>query len=362
MNKELIPLANGEFKQRKDIVVGDYLIGQNGEATKVLFTQLVKDVPTYQVTLNDGRQFTLGKDEYLGTRTRDTLGLKNGDMRKLRFNKIQIMAKDFFIYQTLKTGRVVRHSRYSLPMNESVHVYPKRTHVIAPYALGVLIAEGALKEVNSHRLTISSGELDVVHKFIKGAGLTKYAKRQEFVYDFIQRDNVQALPVMNEIIRLNLNHRTFSKFIPEEYLKDSVDNRMNLLKGLIDTDGTIKNPKETAGGYYIRYSTSSELLRNTFQELIRGLGFGCTTVVRAENKFQSINYNISVFTPQTIWSSQKHDTRVESNVKGYVSSKHIHSKIVDIVLVDERKEYNYIRVLGNSNYLVGEMVVGGFSR
>ena len=53
--------------------------------------------------------------------------------------------------------------------------------------------------------------------------------------------------------------RSYEKFIPEEYLFNSVDVRASILRGLIDADGSLDSRDKKSR---IEYSTSSEQLKN----------------------------------------------------------------------------------------------------
>jgi len=64
---------------------------------------------------------------------------------------------------------------------------------------------------------------------------------------------------------------TNDKFIPQEYLYDSVENRIALLQGLMDTDGTAVKRSGQASFY-----TVSPQLRDDLMFLVRGLGGRCT--------------------------------------------------------------------------------------
>lgn len=67
--------------------------------------------------------------------------------------------------------------------------------------------------------------------------------------------------------------RRVEKFIPEEYLTASLEQRLDLLAGLLDTDGTLSHHKYT-------FSTADELLKNTFIDLLHT--FGWRVCVREE--------------------------------------------------------------------------------
>ncbi len=70
--------------------------------------------------------------------------------------------------------------------------------------------------------------------------------------------------IKQDIIKLGLNVRSPERFIPEEYKCGSVDQRLALLRGLMDTDGA-------AGKNRISYSTMSYQLAEDVVYLVRSL-------------------------------------------------------------------------------------------
>lgn len=73
-------------------------------------------------------------------------------------------------------------------------------------------------------------------------------------------------PLTTEIRRLKLNVNCENKFIPNEYLYNSIENRLELLRGLLDTDGSIT----TSGN--IEFTNKNEKLCSQVIELCRSLG------------------------------------------------------------------------------------------
>jgi ATP-dependent DNA helicase RecG len=70
--------------------------------------------------------------------------------------------------------------------------------------------------------------------------------------------------IKNELIDLNIfGKKSYEKFIPKEYKLASITDRIELLRGLLDTDGTIKKNGE------ITYTTTSETLADDIIYLVR---------------------------------------------------------------------------------------------
>jgi hypothetical protein len=65
--------------------------------------------------------------------------------------------------------------------------------------------------------------------------------------------------------------------IPEHnYLSWDFNSRLELLKGLMDSDGSLKNTENSAKGSKVSFSTTSPYLRDLITNLVRSLGGRCT--------------------------------------------------------------------------------------
>lgn len=325
----IVKMANGTDKMARDVEVGDMALGQDGKPTKVLARFPHKDKKFYRVTLADGRSMEVC-DEHLvpvWSRAQRTPKIINN----LQVKELGSMLDDYKYTSKAKNGRVITGNKYYLPLTESVK-YPEQEHIISPYVLGVLIAEGSLNDINRGKLVASFNESDVLEKFINEAGLERYTHRDDnYSYNFSEKRNKRAKIIKDELRRLDLNHTTMGKFIPKEYLIDSIKNRKELLKGLMDADGCIVRKKDRVD-YSLSYSTSSPLLRDTFLELVDGLGYGRS--VLEDKRGEHSNWMIGVFTPEVIWSSKKHSERVVG--REYRSSKHIYTQIVNIEYIGKQ--------------------------
>ena len=78
-----------------------------------------------------------------------------------------------------------------------------------------------------------------------------------------------------------------NKFIPREYMEDCIENRWDLLNGLLDSDGSICIEKGR-----VSYSTTSSLLKDNIIELAQSLGF--QTSISCDNRKESICYTIHI--------------------------------------------------------------------
>ena len=96
---------------------------------------------------------------------------------------------------------------------------------------------------------------------------TKQLTVDNLKFGYTGKISESSNPFKEMLIGLNLlGKKSYEKFIPIEYKQSSVDNRIELLRGLLDTDGTIKKNGE------ITYITTSEQLADDVRELVWSLG------------------------------------------------------------------------------------------
>ena len=84
----------------------------------------------------------------------------------------------------------------------------------------------------------------------------------------------------------------------------SKEQRMNLLKGLMDTDGTVRVSKTGAVAY--AFSTNSEPLAKDVKLLAHSLGIGATMSGYDREDKKNLEYEVRLYTSKTIVSSEKH--------------------------------------------------------
>lgn len=327
----LIPMADGTKKFAKDVKVGDNLISRKGEPTQVLAKYPQPKHMLYKVTSYDGREQILHPNHLMSVWSQKQKDYRKYNHECLLTRPLEDIMKD---YKSVSKDGDNAH-KYLLPLAEPVQ-YKEQQHVIPPYALGVLLGDGSLGEVNQGKFVASFNEEDVLNNFMKSIGSTEYKhKDYNYNYRFTQENNPVVGDYIKEIKNLGLNHTTVSKYIPDEYLYDSIENRMELLKGLIDTDGYI-GFSDGRNGYNISFSTVSRKLKDSFLTLIDGLGIGRRVSMdnRAYEKYSTGEmFTISLFTDKKIWSSSKHEAHTGGHE--WISNKHLGMPIMKI---EEYKE------------------------
>lgn len=189
---------------------------------------------------------------------------------------------------------------YKMPITDPVY-YNKQNLPIDPYVLGVLIGDGGMTSGNTI-LTSKDDEIisfvnDIIEKDCLYLKPTK-ALLEGISYDYMiaikDKEVTRENKITRETGKLGLRCKSEYKFIPEVYLYSSVEDRISLLQGLMDTDGTIDKRNGSPS-----YSTSSKKLSEDFCELVRSLG-GIATISLKKTKCLDA-YVININLPNNIF-------------------------------------------------------------
>lgn len=270
------------IKLFRDLKVGDFVFDRFGKPTKVVGIFPQGDLDAYEVELTDGRKGVYNDEHLWGILT----SRNNISVKSLK----QLMEEG--ISRIDEKGNT--HSIHSIPTHSWV-MYEEKPVETDPYVLGAFLANGSL---TSKYLTLSTSDEFIVKKVADILGYT-YKKNSDKNYNWsFYLEEGQKVKTSDINFYGNLNKLSHEKFIPEEYLVNSKEIRSNLLKGLMDNNGTIGTKQN---GCKVGYSTSSEQLMKDFTRLVGSLGY-CYGVSEDKRK-ENTNYTII---PQVPNSEKKH--------------------------------------------------------
>ena len=282
------------YKFMKDIKIGDYVIGGDGKQHKVIgvYPQGKKEV--YEITFKDGRKTKCCKEHLWNVTTKTTRSHNRG-------------YKTIELKEILKKPIKIKNDyNFRIPTTKPVEFYNNKKLPINPYLLGALIGDGCLtlklnKANNTRNIYFSNSEEDVINKVenhLKDIGVSMHRN----IYTTNQFILRHCKKLKQDIIDLKLNCKSSKRFIPKIYKTASVKDRIELLQGLIDTDGHI-----TAKGS-IRYSTKSKQLADDVLDIAYSLGYRATIII-AKNREEE--YIVTICANDTIFSSKKHKKAME---------------------------------------------------
>ncbi len=237
-----------------DLKVGDKISTPDGSAATIIQIHEHGEKDVYKVTFVDGRILEVGLEhlwKIKKTRTNRRKSNKNGE-------------GGWFIADTeWMINYINKNGNYNLavPLTEPViftKSYKVKMRKIDPYLLGVLIGDGCITDPCG-LISISGKDCEIFDEIEKlGYSLKRYEKQAKIL---------QCTELKTELNRLKLLGKySYNKFIPECYKYSSVEDRISLIQGLMDTDGYVDDRG------HLSYTTTSERLAKDVQWVIRSLG------------------------------------------------------------------------------------------
>lgn len=257
----LILKRNGEWTEMQYIQLGDKLASPDGILSEVeaIFPQGQRDI--YKITFSDGRSAEADAEHYWQIQSR-------------RFGPKLFTTKELYLYLKNKRWRL------NLSIEPPLIEFDKKDLPIKPWLLGALIGDGGLSgrgsvsfsSVDKQMIDMVSEELDDRLEIRHGKDCNYRIAVKKRLIDkkgnFI-KSNVLAL----ELNKLGLiGKRSEFKTIPDIYLKSCYADRLALLQGLLDTDGTAEKFGSISFG-----STSKEL---AYQVVDLARSIGCIAKIR----------------------------------------------------------------------------------
>lgn len=256
-----------------DIAIGDNIYGEDGNLHKVVgkFDRGTKDI--YKITFSDGSCVECC-DEHIW-RIKDS-------RYKQKINDIEL--KDI-IGKSLRRNPTKNIGwRYHIQVNSPL-VFPFKEVPIDPYTLGCLLGDGCLNKSVSITNTDEDILNEIIRKLPNNIELRK-KKSDPISYHFVDNtctfSNVYCINEFNQKIRdLKLwGSNSYTKFIPDIYLFNSIEVRSEILRGLLDTDGYNHYTNRN-----INYTTVSKELAKGVEFIVQSLGGTCK-VIEKINKYK----------------------------------------------------------------------------
>lgn len=270
-------LTSCGWKQMVDIKIDDLVVGRDGNFHKVIAIYPLGVSSVYRVTFSDGCDAECSFDHLWNIRTH--YDVSQGREQVLSLCELM---KNKLHYER-KSG--VLDSKYFIPIVNPIH-YSEADLFVHPYLLGVLLGDGCLCG-NAVSLATAKEEMIELVKSVLPTDL-KIIKSGQYRYYISQvaPNSVWGKGMSHNSLTLNLkkmelwNKDCYTKFVPDIYKFSSVEQRINILQGLMDTDGSIFGHDGE-----VRFTTTSSLLADGVVFLVQSLGGVARTFTRQPKSF-----------------------------------------------------------------------------
>jgi hypothetical protein len=274
-----IPTLSG-WKTMKDLKVGDQAFDEAGRPCNVVATtEVMHDRPCYRVKFSDGSEIVADARHQwvtLDKRARKEFGRRKQKQRPPKYLRCPDIGPKIHTTEEIKDTLYAKCKKqeinHSIPLCGPIQ-YEKKDLPIAPYTLGAWLGDGT---AGSPELTcadpeillgvVEDGYYPIPHSYEEAApryGLQVQGQhgpgRDEVSGRFTSNGSFQSL--------LGQENLLGNKHVPEIYLRASVEQRLALLQGLMDTDGSC-----TEDQCWAEFCNTNKNLAEAVFELITSLG------------------------------------------------------------------------------------------
>lgn len=267
--KTPIPTPDG-WETLENLKVGDLILSPNGSPTKITFkTNVMYNHNCYKVFFDNGETIIADAEHMWEV---------NSSTWKHKEEKILNTEEIFNYYKNKKQNKKGKGHQNPFYIKVTKPLLGNKTELpIDPYTFGLWLGDG-----DSHQgcITCSKEDFEYYKKIFKIKSF-RFDKRNENCVNF-------RIVGLTEL--LTKNNLKNNKHIPNSYLRASYQDRLELLKGLIDSDGWVRKDART-----VQFYQKSIDFIFQFRELICSLG-----VKPREIKCKTIdnqNYYTITFTP-----------------------------------------------------------------
>lgn len=274
------------MRKMGDVTVGDEVIGADGKPTTVVNIYPHGMKPVYRVTFSDG-----SSTESCADHLWEVIPHGNHRAERKHITKTLPLSEIMLDYRRV-CSRGYNIHRYQVPMvSNPVEFASERKLPLHPYVLGCLLGDGSLPSKSNTTVAIAIGDgdrvlCDIINEHLPDGCELKNSSG--IVYWVSAAGNFRGgvrgrgchNPVNEAIRSLGLvGTKSDTKFVPEMYKIASPGERLNLLQGLLDTDGSapIRDPGAA------RLHTCSQQLADDVVFITQSLG-GTATISRIESK------------------------------------------------------------------------------
>ncbi len=297
-----IMMSDGKIKLIENIKVGDLLMGDDSKPRTVLSLARGQD-KMYDVIPIKGEKYTVNQEHILCLKAsgfpkfsrnnhkhntnynvqwieNNKFQSKTFTINKLKDNEEKMKIEAELFFENIKTQSNTSDNVYEISIKDYLKLsekkkgflkgykvpidFPEKELQIDPYMIGYWLGDGS-----SRGSSITCQDSTVLHYFAHNLKKYNLSLNYKSHYDYGISGNGRYYNnvFLNTLKELNMIK---NKHIPEIYKCNSRENRLKLLGGLIDSDGSYDKNKNA-----FEFTNTNETLMDDVIFLARSLGFSC---------------------------------------------------------------------------------------
>lgn len=256
------------WRSMREMDVGNVITGIDGKTQKVIGINNAGKHPVYKLSFSDGTSVKCSPNHLWA-------------VDKVWGTKKQLILNTEKIYETYKYQSPKGQTQYlyRLPTHKAVGFNNDLELPLHAYLIGALLGDGSLSKTS---IMITSADAELIeristilpkhHQIQFSSGYSYYITHEQ---GRMHKTGVD-LELLRSLKALGLKGcRSWEKFIPTMYMQAPIPERVELLRGLLDTDGS-------CSGGRIMFGSCSSQLSEQVAELVRSLGGIATITIKPD--------------------------------------------------------------------------------
>lgn len=295
--ESLVMTPNGPQKIC-NIKNGDIVSTPDGITSKVIGVYPQGKIELFKITFSDGDSSICSLDHLWSVKSRHK---KQNDILTTK----QIIDSGLYIENGKRNKWFIQLPVYTY--------YNTQDIPINPYLLGLLLGDGCITTKSIRFFNIDKQIIKDINKVLPDGYILKKTKENKCGYRINCNSNINTLRVLLDKLSL-YGCNSHSKFIPDCYKYNSKEIRLDIIRGLMDTDGSAGKKGS------IECTTTSIRMANDIKEIIESLGGICRIIPRYTKcngkKFLSYRCNIRHQNNKQFFNLKRKIVRARKRSKG----------------------------------------------
>ncbi len=330
-------MYDGSLKKVEDVQKDDQLMGDDSKPRNVLSITKGQE-QMYWVRQNKAIDYRVNESHILSLKRSRTEGPhKNGDV-------LNINVKEYLE----KTDKFKSNYKgYKVAVD-----FKEKTTSIDPYFLGLWLGDGSSSKVSIYT------QDDEVISYLKDYASTLKLEVREYIqedkcpeYSITNKKSVDGKTAFSLQKLLRDENVLNNKHIPQDYLINSYENRLNLLAGLLDSDG---HYDENANGFEITQKREDLSIQIKF--LCDSLGFR-TSLHAKKASIKTIDFETEVYRVRIFGDIDKIPTKIKRKQAKKWTCNRTWNQTGIIIEKDIVDDYFGFEIDGNKLFLLEDMTV-----
>ena len=349
------------FKLGKDLKLGDRVNNPDGSVSRIVLLHPRKKFKVWRVCFHDGSTTDVA-EEHLWLAWRSGKRAKKAGSCRFGVDAAEVIStrelKSWVDTARNQEEKGVRPNWPCIPVAKPqvFNITRRKFSEINPYLLGVWLGDGHAGKSNSYYAGVTSDDLSMIEDCFSGLKYAVSTKTDTTACTYLLRGS-SLIWFCSELKKLKLfGCHAWNKFIPEEFKLASIEKRLAVLQGLMDTDGYV----DSRGQMY--FTTTSQRLSLDVRFIVQSLGGTATETEKVGHYTSPEGDRIPCRTAYTLYiklPSSITPFRLHRKTQRLRYDDHLYRRVVQVTPLEFCQKYGRCITVSHPNglYLTNDFIV-----